>query len=144
MELFEVIIAIVIASFAGPTVLRWLDKKRQEAIADSVIVASNAVVESSTRAEKASKELLEVTRHSASTLGIIHTLVNSNLTAAVQAELASTERELVLLRLIKPPDEEAKAIAESRISELKSQLKDREGQQDVAQVQMDVEKIRQE
>jgi hypothetical protein len=65
-------------------------------------------------------------------LDSIHVLVNSNLTASKQSELDATRRELLLLKAVPLPDEEALAatkLAEARIAELEAQLADRKGNQ---------------
>jgi hypothetical protein len=63
-----------------------------------------------------------------SKLDTIHTLVNSNMTAALQSELDATRRELVWMQSVSEPTEEAKeamAVTESRIAELQTQLNER-------------------
>ena len=58
-------------------------------------------------------------------LDVIHGLVNSNMTASMQAELDATRRELVWMKAVPSPDENAVsaiAITESRIAELEQAI----------------------
>src|SRR5512140_1941118 len=52
------------------------------------------------KAADAADALLEANKTTNSKLEVIHTLVNSNMTAAMQAELDATERELALMKSV--------------------------------------------
>jgi hypothetical protein len=95
----------------------------QAAIAAELLVKSNAVV----------AETAKVTNVK---LDVIHTLVNSSMTAAMQAELDATIRELAMMHEIVelkeaagkkplPVAERAITLTEGRIAELEHQLADR-------------------
>jgi len=95
------------------------------------------------RVTEATRQALAVAREAAAAvavtsgkLDVIHTLVNSNMTAAMQAELAATVRELASLREIvnlnraagREPSAAALAAigaAEVRVRELEAALRDR-------------------
>jgi len=119
---------------------RAQDYERQDAVAAQVkkaaesLVQSNAVVAAT--AEVTNKKL-----------DVIHILVNSNMTAAMQAELDATVREIAMMREVialnrsagREPHEEAVAAVEAtehKINELRANLSDRLTQaQAVAEVQ---------
>jgi len=95
----------------------------QAAIAAELLVKSNAVV----------AETAKITNVK---LDVIHTLVNSSMTAAMQAELDATTRELAMMHEIVelkeaagrkplPVAERAITLTEGRIAELEHQLADR-------------------
>jgi hypothetical protein len=63
-------------------------------------------------------------------LDIIHGLVNSNMTASMQAELDATRRELVWMKAVPSPDEAAVsaiALTEGHIAELETAIAERKG-----------------
>jgi hypothetical protein len=86
----------------------------QAAEAARLLVVSNAA--QATAAKETSEKLT-----------VIHGLVNSSLTEAISSELASTRRELVLLKRARRTAESRKAIevAETRIAELTLTISDR-------------------
>lgn len=92
-------------------------------------------------------EIAEAARESAARvdnkLDVIHVLVNSNMTAAMQAELDAIKREIVMMREVvvlnlaagREPTVEALAAIEAtqvKITELESQLADRKTAADAA------------
>jgi hypothetical protein len=92
-------------------------------------------------------------RRNAAQLEIIHTLVNSTLTAALQAELDSTRREAMLLRELMSmredagqtiTDEQRQALSSVRvrISELSQSMSDRVAQTAAAEKQIQAELTR--
>jgi hypothetical protein len=61
-------------------------------------------------------------------LDVIHGLVNSNMTASMQAELDATRRELVWMKAVPSPDEDAVsaiALTEGHIAELETAIAER-------------------
>lgn len=82
------------------------------------------------------REAIDLAMITNSKLDVIHTLVNSNMTAAMQAELDATVRELALMREVialksehgRDPSADALAAIESttkKIAELRAVLADR-------------------
>ena len=135
-------IAMIVAAFgfAGPVIMSlvtyWVhrnetlrDYARQDAVAARLLVSNERVAETA----KTAADGLVVTN---SKLDMIHTLVNSQMTAALESELAATQRELAMMREVislksaaghAPNIEtlsEIKAI-EGKVVELKSRLSDR-------------------
>jgi hypothetical protein len=156
---------IAVPAALSPIAIRWWDSKsladakareaaerradkeqdwaRQDAVAEKLL-ASNAIVTTSAKKLLASSELVvasaSVTEERLKEIVIgqkqIHTLVNSNLTAAKQAQLEALEAKLIVQKEMadfrldngKPVDEEAKADMEAtaiKIAELKAELNDR-------------------
>lgn len=136
----EAIIVVFIAAIVGPAFLSWLNNrqavereeravKRQEAAAAKVAEAAATLLKSNT-----------ITEFKLNTLQVsadqIHLLVNSNMTARMQAELDATVRELVALREIAelkraagmvsaPEAERAIAYTVIKIAEMRAALRDR-------------------
>jgi len=135
-------IAMIVAAFgfAGPVIMSlvtyWVhrnetlrDYARQDAVAARLLISNERVAETA----KTAADGLVVTN---AKLDMIHTLVNSQMTAALQAELAATQRELAMMREVisiksaagHQPNidtlSEVKAI-EGKVLELKSKLSDR-------------------
>jgi hypothetical protein len=87
-----------------------------------------------------------------SKLNVIHTLVNSTLTAALQSELDATKREEMLLRELMtmrgtPPTDDQNAMLGSvqrKVDELSAAMVDRQEQTRVADIQIAQEKNRQD
>lgn len=113
-----------------------LDWARQDAVADRLFSSNERVA-------KAAKEAASQTNLK---LDVIHTLVNSNMTASMQSELDSTVRELILLRVVLGLHKDAgKGVdndtllriktAENRVVELQALLKDRLTQSSIAEEQ---------
>ncbi len=129
-------IAIAVVQYRINRAERIENNTRQDTIA-------NRASEVAIRAEETAKLLLAAnervasdTRATNSKLDVIHTLVNSNMTAALQAELDATVRELAMMNEVvelkkvaghKPGPETLLAInsTAARISELKSTIADR-------------------
>lgn len=126
----DVIIVALIVSLVAPILLAFitnrenrLTKKEQWAREDAVAAKAQQVVQT----------LKENTTVVNTKLDTIHTLVNSNMTAAMQSELAATRRELVLMKEVlalkgETPSEAAlKEIArtEKDIKELVMAIEDR-------------------
>jgi hypothetical protein len=100
------------------------------------------------RQDKVADLLAEVNENTNSKLDTIHVLVNSNMTAAMQAELDATIRELAMMKEVislnraagrSPAVEAISALdmTQAKISELKSQLADRARQTRVAELKAD-------
>lgn len=150
----EIIIVALIAGVLGPTVLAFItgiqrarddrraadirreerleDYARQDAVAAQAEKAVNLLQESQAK-------IADVAHTTNGKLDVIHTLVNSNMTAAMQAELDATVRELALMHEIiemkrkvgsEPMADSISALAltEARIIELQNNLNDRNRQ----------------
>jgi hypothetical protein len=112
--------------------------------AADLLLASNAEVaakaaEAADLLLKSNAEVAATAKEQGAKLDVIHTLVNSNMTAAMQAEYDATLRELAMMKEVrdlrleqgqKPTPDVIGAIAatEARASELKAQLDDRQKQ----------------
>jgi len=111
---------------------------RQAAVAAAKLLASNAdIAVTSAVAAKATLDQL----------GVIHTLVNSTLTASMEGERFGAIRELALAKRLEAlavvnglePDPETAGLivaAEVRLAELEAQLAERQGQTKVAEEQI--------
>jgi hypothetical protein len=95
-------IIIAISSTASPLTLSYLtnrhnradrleDWARQDAVAAKAATTASLLVENN-------KKVAQSTAITNTKLDVIHTLVNSNMTAALQSELGAVKRELVLIR----------------------------------------------
>lgn len=150
---------LVVALFVaviGPLLLSWLngiqrrkekieDYARQDEVADrATAVAEQAATAAQLLVEDNKRVALAAAGAADKTFGKldeIHTLVNSNMTAAMQAELDATVREVAMMREVgalhlaagRDPSAEAEAAivaTEGRIAELRSALEDRHAAQD--------------
>jgi len=148
----------VFSSITAPLILvlltNWQRRKereeqweRDDAVAAQAAEAAEllrkAQEAAAAQAEEAAALLLDANERVAETsaltngkLDVIHTLVNSSLTAAMQAELDATEAQLVLMREVvdlkyatgKKPSAESLALIvakQDQISELKAKMDDR-------------------
>ncbi len=142
---------VAMSTVVSPVILSWLtnrnraaereaDYRRQDEVAERAARVADAVAK---RAAETARMLLaaneRVTSSTNSTnqkLDVIHTLVNSNMTAALQSELDATTRELAMIREVMAlkkanglePSPEAMAMAnatEKKISELTINITDR-------------------
>lgn len=157
METVYVALIAAIAAMMSPALLAFLsnnarrDEKREDYARQDKVAA---------RAEKAAsdliasnKEVAEAARTAAivtnGKLDVIHTLVNSNMTAAMQSELDAKLQNLALLREVSDlkkaagenPSPEAQAViamTEQKIAELQAVLVDRLAQSKVADAQQKV------
>jgi hypothetical protein len=149
-DLAPLLVALLVA-VVGPFLLTWLtgrqrraekmqDYKRQDEVAERAALVAE-------KAEQAAQLLVEDNKRVASLaaaaalkttgqLEKIHTLVNSNMTAAMQAELDATTREAAMMRIViglraekgDPPSPDATAAlarTDQRIGELRAALEDR-------------------
>jgi len=135
MNAVLIALIVAVASLAGPILLARSNAKARAKEKTEDWARQDAVA---AQAAKAAALLLAENRKVAATavetqgqLRQIHTLVNSNMTAAMQAQLAALKGQLVLMeRLAKetPPSEDEvatfKAI-EAQIAELEAALHDR-------------------
>jgi len=127
----------VIMALVSAVIQWWLkqqDWARQDIVAARVEAATKLLSEGQ---EKAATLLVENNKKVADTaaktelqLGVIHTLVNSTLTASMQAELVATRRLLVAFQkehLTDPSHGLSSEIVDvqGRIAELEAKLKDR-------------------
>ena len=158
---------------AGPLLLSWLtnrhvrqskadDNARLDLVAERAEHAADLLAERQDDAAEAAAvaardlvaanaEVAAVAARAAEAVGdkldVIHTLVNSSLTAAVQSELDATIRELAMMHEVielrreagkprSPEREDAVAATEARIVEVRLQLDERARQQSVANAQV--------
>jgi len=134
---WEIIAVALIASLVSPSVLSWMttnarrkdrqaDWDRQDKVAADVREAARLVV-------IAKDELAKTSAATNSKLDVIHTLVNGDVTAAIQDSLNSVVRELAALTKLresrravgkKPSQETSAAIAraEAKIAELRATI----------------------
>lgn len=152
------IVSVLFASVTAPLILahrtekmhredRLADYERQDLVAKNAARAAEDLAASqkaiADQAAEAARLLLAANERVATTaaetngkLDVIHTLVNSNMTAAMQAELDATTRELAMMREVAslnaaagraPTIEVLAAIdaTESKISELTAAMADR-------------------
>jgi len=144
------ILVAVIVSVVSPMLLAYLtnrqrrmekreDWARQDEVARRAEEAAELLVASNAK-------VAEATEQTQQKLDVIHILVNSNMTAAMQAELDATRRDLVSLREVarlneeagRPTSPEAAAVIEEtavRISKLDADLRDRLKQTEVAEAE---------
>jgi len=112
------------------------DWKRQDQVAEKAAEAAALLKEFNENAITASKKTDESNGLIHSQLTVIHALVNSSLTAQIQATLDSTKRELILMQEVVDMKEgsgkqvlgvarRAMELTELKISELEGQLKAR-------------------
>jgi len=120
------------------------DWKRQDAVAAQAEEAARLLLAANERVARA-------TIKTNTKLDVIHTLVNSNMTAAMQAELDATTREVAMMREVvalneaagRTPSQEALAAIEAtqnKINELSASLQDRLRQTKVAESQIFIAK----
>lgn len=155
-------ITVVVSPFISAWVMAYLtgrnrreekvqDYIRQDAVAaqaaEAARLLSAATAKASVRAEEVASELRRNTTVTNDKLDVIHTLVNSNLTASMQSEYDATKRELaMMLEVIAlkkaaglEPSIDALAAVDAtkvRIGELNSKLMDRAAQQQVVEKQL--------
>jgi len=121
----------------------------------SIITALTVLVGAIVGGVKVLMPLLRETRRNTAQLGVIHTLVNSTLTAALQSELDATRREEMLLRELMGmradagqtiSDGQRGALTQIRvkIEMLAQAMSDRRAQQQIADVQIQTEREREE
>ena len=145
------VLAVFVTSLISPTVLAYftnrarradkkLDWQREDDVAERANKTAELLVENNERVAKTSKE-------TNLKLDQIHTLVNSNMTAAMRSELEATIGKLKLMREIVARDkadnikvlpEALQAIrdVESKISELTASLNDRLKQTELAELKL--------
>jgi hypothetical protein len=108
-----------------------------------VITALSVLVPILRQTKQNTKNIAENQAVTTSKLNVIHTLVNSTLTAALQSELDATRREEMLLRELMSmrgnstdDDHAALGAVQRKISELSSAMKDRAEQTRKADIQI--------
>lgn len=120
--------------------------KDAKLILNQQVLATNQAAESAKLLAESQVRVVEIAQIINNKSDVIHTLVNSQMTSAMQSELDATERELVSLKEIielkrttgKDPTKAALAVidaTEIRISELKEKLRERREQDEVAKAQ---------
>jgi hypothetical protein len=140
MEQVWIALIVAVASTTSPLLLAYLTNRNNRQIKQEDYARQDAVA---LQAAKAASLLLAANERVAlsatmtnSKLDVIHTLVNSNMTAAMQAEFDATTRELAMMREVialkqtaghDPSVDTLAAIkmTEAKISELQAALKDR-------------------
>jgi hypothetical protein len=119
---------------------------KQEEIARATREAARLLVASNERQATAASDIGDKLQEQSSALKVIHTLVNSSMTAAMQAEHDATQRELAMmhevidLKKLAGQDPGAIALAaiartEGRLEELSAALQDRLKASDMAEMQ---------
>jgi hypothetical protein len=116
----------------------------------SVFTALGLLVTAIVGAAKVFLPILKQTRRNTAQLAIIHTLVNSTLTAAMQSELDANRREELLMRELvrmrtesgkEPSDDQLAALGAThrKIEELTRAMADRMDQTRAADIQIETE-----
>ncbi len=157
----QVVLVALLVSVVAPTILalitnrsRRADKAQDWARIDAVAAQAKADAVVAREGQEKAAQLLaennkivaETARDTTERLTVIHTLVNSNMTAAMQENLDATVRERVALKaqeamlisfqhMVPPELSAAIALAEAKISELTIQLNDRKRQQGIVEAQ---------
>jgi hypothetical protein len=151
------LVAIIGAGSGSPVLLSLLngrqirkgkeqDYARQDAVAAKAEAAAERASVAAEGIRVANEHVASETRQTNKKLDVIHALVNSQMTAAIQSELDATEREVVLMREIiginsaagrNPTEDSMVAVkaTEERIRELRVTLKERHRQDEIAQAQ---------
>jgi predicted RNase H-like nuclease (RuvC/YqgF family) len=132
MNTITVALIVAFGTTAGPIFLAYLtnNQRRQEKLEDW------------RRQDEVAARLLAATKHTDEVLDTIHTLVNSNMTAAMQSDLNSMKAQLALMKQVfrltgKVAQDPSIEVVEARIAELTSQLEDRQKAQERAERKLD-------
>lgn len=145
------LVSLVVSSIIAPSVVAVLMRKlsREEKNADAA-AAKIVRDEDHARQDRVAREVREVKETAAiatsginGKLDVIHTLVNSSMTAAMQSEHDATVRELAMMNEVialnraagRAPSKEALAAllsTDSKITELRATLAERAKQTDIA------------
>jgi uncharacterized protein Yka (UPF0111/DUF47 family) len=151
MEAVFVALIVAIAGLIGPVVLSHFNNKQRK---EELVETYRRQDQVANQAKEAAKLLLEANEKVAeraevtnSKLDVIHTLVNSNMTAAMQAELDATTRELAMMKEVvrlnkvmghEPSKEALSAIDTTlrRIDELRVNMEDRYKQSKIVELQI--------
>ena len=133
-------VIVAISSMFGPVLMAWVTYRVQRA----------QRLEDWARQDEVARRVEQVATHAAAAaqttsdkLDVIHTLVNSNMTAALQSEFDAVTRELVMMKEVillnrasgQEPSVDALAAittTEAKIAELSSILTDRKTATDIA------------
>ena len=140
-------VAIVVAAAiacAGPLLLDWRTGRRRALERAEDFARQDAVAR---KVDQVAADAKVATVETASQLRQIHTLVNSDMTAARQGELDQTRVSLILLRKVVAMAETAGRVAtadelaaieetEKRVTELESILADRLAQMKIVEAEM--------
>jgi hypothetical protein len=137
------LIAMFSASLSSPVLVAWWQHRSTVQVADQAARAAQLLIESNQRIAEQARitGLSTMTR-----LDEIHTLVNSNMTAAQERELAATRAMLVSMREVIslkedrgiPVSDETNVIiaeVEKRIKEMANDLRYKKQQTDLANLQ---------
>lgn len=153
METVLIAAIVALSTMTGPLLLAHYtnkqrrrekieDYERQDAVADQAAKAARLLLASNERVAADTRQTNRKLDAVSGDVKVIHMLVNSNMTAAKQAELAATERELAMMKVIlamnaaagKVEDPDAVAAinsTEESISKLRAELEDRLRQQTI-------------
>jgi hypothetical protein len=146
------------AAFSSPLILAWLtgrqrslekreDWRREDEVAARAAQAARLLLDSQERVARKVAEVATTTAKASSgvsaQLNQIHTLVNSNMTLAMDNELVAYRSNLVLLKAeqMRSPTPElvvAIGLMSAKITELDAQLHDRKVATDIAQRQVGI------
>ncbi len=124
---------------------------RADELANRVAAVANQAAKAADLLAVNTGKVAEATKMTSDKLDIIHTLVNSSMTKAMQSEYDATVRELAMMHEVialkrlggqEPSIMAMSAIAatEEKLSELKAVLKDRLKQAQVVEMQLDNQK----
>jgi hypothetical protein len=164
---------IALIAAAGPALVTWLtirangrerrkDQiqtwKRADAVAEQAAEAARLLLaaqqESIARTDAVAKHVADSTTKTSAQLAVIHTLVNSTLTAALLASLDASRGELVaVLRMADMQREHGGVVSEEdaaailalrrKVGELSAEMQEREAQTRTADTQIATEAARQ-
>jgi hypothetical protein len=138
MELIAIVLAYLLGAVGIVAVGLRLERKltkdrsadydRQDQVAERLQENAHQLLEEYKRSSDATVSIVRETRATFDVVNDIHTLVNSEKTAAIQRELSATKRELILLKELGRPASVIEA-TESVIRELEVTLAEREAAQ---------------
>jgi hypothetical protein len=169
MDAIWVALIVAVGSTLSPLLVAYLtnrhrkaerlqDYARQDAVAARAATVARSLLEqqeaTAAQATETARRLLEANQQVADAaktangkLDVIHTLVNSNMTAAMQSELDATTRELAMMNEVvalkkaaghEPTPETLAALeaTQQRVTELRSSLEERLEQTELAERQI--------
>jgi hypothetical protein len=153
---FNTILISILAAVSGvisPLLMAWLtnrnaarmkvaDYKRQDAVAEQLRIRQDEIAR---KADEASGAALRLAQVQGAKIDQIHTLVNSNLSAAMQDQFDARSATLALLKAVSNPSNEVLGQIDAnkaKIAELSKELADRKAQTQTAakQLAVDLEK----
>ena len=151
----QLALIVAIPAIVSPLLLAWInDRTQRKAKLLEAAIRRQEKLEDYARQDRVATALAtnnriveQANRQTNTKLDVIHTLVNSNMTAALQSELDATKREMVMMIEVidlkkasgKLPSEEALhavELTQAKIAELQATLADRlKASDEVARIQ---------